>query len=246
MRRRTSRSPGPFLKKSRTLLQFCVLLLAGAGCLAAQSKNPADLSAGKILVATRRGTDSIFAKSVILLVRYDQTGALGLMVNRRSTVPISHVLPELQGAAEHSEPVFVGGPVELRAVFGLVRAPRKPEGATERSGDIYLLASKTALATALGAVVLVAAVGFVGVLTQWRRAIASELLTRQNAYASDMNLAQRALEAGVLDEVQIHQIPVLFGGGRRLFELWPSRIELEIIKVIDPPEATHIRYRVRR
>jgi dihydrofolate reductase len=58
--------------------------------------------------------------------------------------------------------------------------------------------------------------------------------------------AQRALEAGVLDELQIHQIPVLFGGGRRLFELLPSRIELAIVRVIDTPEATHIRYRVRR
>jgi dihydrofolate reductase len=58
--------------------------------------------------------------------------------------------------------------------------------------------------------------------------------------------AQRALEAGVLDELQIHQVPVLFGGGRRLFELLPSRVELEIVRVIDTPEATHIRYRVRR
>jgi dihydrofolate reductase len=58
--------------------------------------------------------------------------------------------------------------------------------------------------------------------------------------------AQRALEAGVLDELQIHQIPVLFGSGRRLFNLLPSRVELEIVGVIDTPEATHIRYRVRR
>ena len=58
--------------------------------------------------------------------------------------------------------------------------------------------------------------------------------------------AQRALEAGVLDEVQIHQVPVLFGCGRRLFEVLPSRVELEIVRVIDTPEATHIRYRVRR
>ncbi len=58
--------------------------------------------------------------------------------------------------------------------------------------------------------------------------------------------AQRALEAGVLDELQIHQIPVLFGGGRRLFEVLPSRVELEIVRVIDTPAATHIRYRVRR
>jgi len=58
--------------------------------------------------------------------------------------------------------------------------------------------------------------------------------------------AQKALEAGVLDELQIHQIPVLFGNGRRLFDVLPSRIELEIVRVIDTPEATHIRYRVRR
>jgi dihydrofolate reductase len=50
----------------------------------------------------------------------------------------------------------------------------------------------------------------------------------------------------VLDEVQIHQIPVLLGQGRRLFDVLPSLIELEIVRVIDTPEATHIRYRIRR
>jgi hypothetical protein len=41
-------------------------------------------------------------------------------------------------------------------------------------------------------------------------------------------------------------IPVLFGRGRRLFDELPSRIELEIVRVIATPEATHLRYRVRR
>ena len=58
--------------------------------------------------------------------------------------------------------------------------------------------------------------------------------------------AQSALEAGVLDELQIHQIPVLFGGDRRLFDALRSRVELEIVRVIDAPDATHIRYRIRR
>jgi dihydrofolate reductase len=58
--------------------------------------------------------------------------------------------------------------------------------------------------------------------------------------------AQRALKARVLDEIQIHQIPVLLGAGRRLFDTLPSRMELEIVQVIDTPRATHIRYRVRR
>jgi dihydrofolate reductase len=58
--------------------------------------------------------------------------------------------------------------------------------------------------------------------------------------------AQRALEAGVLDELQIHQIPVLFGGGQRLFDGLPSHMELEIVRVIDTLETTHLCYRVRR
>ncbi|MEO3826095.1 dihydrofolate reductase family protein [Actinomadura sp. B10D3] len=57
---------------------------------------------------------------------------------------------------------------------------------------------------------------------------------------------QRAIEAGVLDEVQIHLVPVLLGRGRRLFDVLTSEAELEIVHVIDTPEATHVRYRVRR
>jgi dihydrofolate reductase len=76
-------------------------------------------------------------------------------------------------------------------------------------------------------------------------------MEQAKAAAGDRNVhmvggytAQKALEAGVLDEIQIAQIPVLLGRGRRLFDELPSHIELEIVRVIDTPEATHIRYRV--
>jgi dihydrofolate reductase len=68
----------------------------------------------------------------------------------------------------------------------------------------------------------------------------------RNVLVHGAHTAQRALEAGVLDELQIHQVPVLFGSGLRMFDVLPSRIELEIVRVIDTPDATHIRYRVRR
>lgn len=74
------------------------------------------------------------------------------------------------------------------------------------------------------------------------KAVAAE----RNVLVHGAYTAQRALAAGVLDEIQIHQIPVLFGGGRRLFDVLPSRVELGIVRVIDTPEATHIRYRVLR
>lgn len=57
---------------------------------------------------------------------------------------------------------------------------------------------------------------------------------------------RQALEAGVLDEIQLHQVPVLLGGGVRLFDILSAPVELEIARVIDTPQATHLRYRVRR
>jgi dihydrofolate reductase len=66
----------------------------------------------------------------------------------------------------------------------------------------------------------------------------------RNVLVHGATTAQTALAAGVLDELQIHQVPVLFGGGRRLFEMLPARVELEVARVIDTPQATHIRYRV--
>src|ERR1700754_3632442 len=45
--------------------------------------------------------------------------------------------------------------------------------------------------------------------------------------------AASALESGVLDELQIHQVPVLLGGGRRLIDLLPAEVELEIVRVVD-------------
>ncbi len=83
--------------------------------------------------------------------------------------------------------------------------------------------------------------GIASAMAQAKAAAGDRNVMVQGAYT-----AARALEAGVLDELQIHQIPVLFGGGRRLFDVLPSRVELEIVRVIGTPEATHIRYRVRR
>ena len=49
----------------------------------------------------------------------------------------------------------------------------------------------------------------------------------------------------MLDEVQIHQIRYCSAGAAAVRRL-PALIELEIVRVIDTPEATHIRYRVPR
>lgn len=57
--------------------------------------------------------------------------------------------------------------------------------------------------------------------------------------------AQELLRAGLLDEMEIHLIPVLLGDGRRLFDgLGPKHVELERVRMLEAPGVTHLRYRV--
>jgi dihydrofolate reductase len=61
------------------------------------------------------------------------------------------------------------------------------------------------------------------------------------------SVPQQALRAGLLDEIQIHLVPVLLGSGVRLFDhLGTDAIDLETVKVVDAPGVTHLRYRVVR
>jgi len=78
-------------------------------------------------------------------------------------------------------------------------------------------------------------------------ASAKEAAGGKDVLVHGVGTAQLALAAGVLDEIQIHLVPVLLGEGRRLFEhLGTDHIELDPIRVVDGPGVTHLRYRVRR
>jgi dihydrofolate reductase len=80
-------------------------------------------------------------------------------------------------------------------------------------------------------------------------------MTEAKQAAGDKNVlvhgaatAQLALAAGVLDELELHVVPVLFGQGRRLFEgLAPEQIELERTRILEGEGGvTHMHYRVQR
>jgi len=69
----------------------------------------------------------------------------------------------------------------------------------------------------------------------------------KNVLVQGVSIAQWALAAGLLDELEIHLVPVLLGEGRRLFEhLGTEQRQLEPIRVVHGRDATHLRYRVRR
>jgi len=117
--------------------------------LPVQSKNPGDLGPGKLLVASRALADPNFAESVILLVHYDAESVVGLMLNRRTEVPISRVFAQLKAANGLSDPVYLGGPVETPTVFALLQSTDKPETAEQVFGGVYWISTKTALEKAV-------------------------------------------------------------------------------------------------
>jgi dihydrofolate reductase len=67
---------------------------------------------------------------------------------------------------------------------------------------------------------------------------------RNVSVAGGAQAIQQVMEGGLLDEMQIHLVPVLLGGGVRLFENMRPR-ELERTRVIDSPGVTHMKFRVR-
>jgi dihydrofolate reductase len=70
----------------------------------------------------------------------------------------------------------------------------------------------------------------------------------KNVLVHGAAVAQLALGAGLLDEMELHVVPVLFGQGRRLFEnLDPEQIELDRTRILEGENGvTHMHYRVRR
>ena len=130
-----------------------------AACLAfpaafAQSTSAKDLAAGKLLVASRDLPDPNFAETVILLVQHKDDGTLGLVINRRTRVPLSRVLREVKGAAGRTDPVHLGGPVSRSAILALRRSAANPGGdAVHVFGDVYMITSRPLLEQALASAV---------------------------------------------------------------------------------------------
>jgi putative AlgH/UPF0301 family transcriptional regulator len=107
-----------------------------------QSRNSLDLGVGKLLVASRSLGDPDFARTVVLLVRYDEKGVVGLILNRRTDIPLSRVL-DLKAAKSRSDRVYLGGPVGPSAVLALFQSSAKMEKAEKIFGAVYLISDKT-------------------------------------------------------------------------------------------------------
>jgi dihydrofolate reductase len=74
---------------------------------------------------------------------------------------------------------------------------------------------------------------------------AKKLAGDKDISTTGSNVAQQLITRGLIDEISIHLVPVLFGSGTRLFEgLGGEHIPLETFEVIETAEAIHLRFRV--
>ncbi|MGZ4386322.1 MAG: dihydrofolate reductase family protein [Gaiellaceae bacterium] len=107
-------------------------------------------------------------------------------------------------------------------VFVLTHHPRRP---LEKRGTTFFFVSD----------------GVESALAQARDAAAD----RNVLVAGGAATGRQLLDAGLVDELQLHVAPTLLGAGVRLFEgIEPARLRLRPLRVIDSPHVTHVRYRI--
>ena len=81
-----------------------------------------DSTAGKLLIATPAIGDGNFEQSVIYMLHHDPAGALGVIVNRPTELPVHELLPRWGDLATEPGMIFAGGPVEPNGFIGVGRA----------------------------------------------------------------------------------------------------------------------------
>jgi len=102
----------------------------------------AELRAGMLLVATPALLDPNFADTVVLLLDVDENGALGVVLNRPTAVPVAEVLADWRDVVAEPEVLFHGGPVSTEGALAvaLLRAlDDVPVGFRQVEGNLGLV-----------------------------------------------------------------------------------------------------------
>jgi len=74
---------------------------------------------GELLLASPALLDPNFWRAVVLVGMHNEEGAMGVVLNRPSQVPVAEAVPQLEQAVGDEEPVYVGGPVQQSSIVCL-------------------------------------------------------------------------------------------------------------------------------
>lgn len=87
-------------------------------------------AAHRLLIAAPDLSDPEFYRTVVFLIEHDETGTVGVIVNRPSHTPVGHILPEWQDVMTEPAVVFNGGPVQRDGALGLGRLAAAADAGT--------------------------------------------------------------------------------------------------------------------
>ena len=93
---------------------------------------------GKFLVAARKLMDPNFLQTVVLLIDYDPSGAMGVIINRPIEMKLSEVFKDIKELQKRTETIFSGGPVMRNQLLLLVRTGARPEGSLRVLHHVYV------------------------------------------------------------------------------------------------------------
>jgi dihydrofolate reductase len=77
-------------------------------------------------------------------------------------------------------------------------------------------------------------------------AAAKEAAGDKNVGLMGGGVVTAALRAGLVDEIVLHQVPILLGGGRPFFQSLPEHVHLRLLEAVPAPGVTHLHYAVVR
>ena len=132
-----------------TLAAAALLVVAMlVGAAAPDPSDPGSL-AGQLLIAAPTMSDPRFAHTVILMVRHDQTGAFGIVINRpvgeRSIAVLLEAAGDIHPDVEGSVRVFAGGPVQTELGFVVHSADYHRGETVDVDGRVAMTASREIL-----------------------------------------------------------------------------------------------------
>ncbi len=100
-----------------------------------------DPTRGNLLIASRDLLDPNFSKSIVLLLHYDDDGAFGVMINRRTQMRPTEILPDVDALEDYRGLIYLGGPVSLGNLVVLLRTEESTGAAEPIIDGVVVLTS---------------------------------------------------------------------------------------------------------
>ncbi|HXR96888.1 MAG TPA: YqgE/AlgH family protein [Terriglobales bacterium] len=133
------------------IVGLIVLALSLAPGAVAQSRGTNDVALGKLLVAGPHVANATFQQTVVLIVAVNPKEVAGVILNRPSKKTLAQALPTVASAAQRTDPIFMGGPVEAAHPFAILHSETALHEARHVVDDVYFTPLEPLIEMALNA-----------------------------------------------------------------------------------------------